>query len=814
LQLEQGKTIGRYVVLERIGKGGMGTVHAAYDPELDRKVAIKILHAKGTERDDLAPARLLREAQAIAQLSHPNVVTVYDVGLCEGHVFMAMEYVEGHTLREWVSEEKPSWREVVAVLRDAGRGLAAAHAVGLIHRDFKPNNLVLGRNGRVSVLDFGLARKAGSEDPVPVLSGESSSTTSGLEEPTRTLDEQITQFGVVLGTPAYMAPEQYRGKSAGPQSDQYSFCVTLWEALYGQRPFLAEDREGLTKAITFGRITEPPDDRGVPRWLRRVVQRGISRDPDARWPSMSALLAELDKDPARTRRWAAVAVGGIGLVAGAMLLAPRQAAAPKPCASVADAAQSIWNPERARASAQAFRATQKPWADAVTAVVDERMTAYLASWSEVRTDACEATRVRGEQSAELLDRRMACLDRRAEEASALADLLVDADVELAERAVTAVHGLSPLEPCSDTAALMARVPPPEDPELRERVSEVGAQLGRIKALSAAGRYPDAHALAKDAVAVARSTGHRPLEADALVLLADLQERDGDPKASEQTLYDAVVAAQAGEHRRAEVEAWINLIWSVGLIQDRHEEGRRFARFAQAGLEALGGDARTEAQILNHLGNVMGASGELDEATALHHRALELRRETLGDTHPAIGGTLNNLAILANMRGRHEESAELVMQALEIDEKTVGPDHPMVASGFSTLGDARRGAGQFDEAIAAYERAFEIMTAALGPDHPELIYPLSGLGKARLGAGAAAEAIETLERCLRLRGEAGELPHLLASVRFALARALVLDGRDPVRARTLATEAAATFRELGSDPEGLAEMEAWLRDQEQ
>jgi serine/threonine protein kinase len=227
--LARGTQVGRYVLLDAVGSGGMGVVYAAYDPELDRKVAIKLLRFDrlGSEAGERDRLRLQREAQAIARLSHPNVVHVYDVGTFGDQVFVAMEFVAGRTLRQWAEEEPRPWREVVDRFALAGRGLAAAHAAGLIHRDFKPDNVLLGDDGRVRVVDFGLARPAGQQ-PAP----EGERTPSG-----GTLAHPLTEWGVVVGTPAYMAPEQLRGEASDERSDQLSFCVSLYETLYGERPF-------------------------------------------------------------------------------------------------------------------------------------------------------------------------------------------------------------------------------------------------------------------------------------------------------------------------------------------------------------------------------------------------------------------------------------------------------------------------------------------------------------------------------------------------------------------------------------------------
>jgi len=301
--------IGRFLVVEPIGAGGMGRVYAAYDPELDRKVALKLLHGPAAAQDSW---RLHQEAQAMARLSHPNVVTVHEIGGHAGHIFIAMELVAGVDLARWLAAEPRPWQAVLAMFRAAGEGLAAAHDAGLVHRDFKPANVLVGADGRARVADFGLvhARRAPDPDPaVPVAPGS-------------------TCAGAVMGTPAYMAPEQLRGAATDARTDVFAFCLALWEALLGARPFAAGTLDERLQAIERGVPGDPPRLALRERWLRPLLRRGLAADPAARWPGMRPLLAALAHDPelARARRrrsallTAAFLVLGAGLVFGGSAL--------------------------------------------------------------------------------------------------------------------------------------------------------------------------------------------------------------------------------------------------------------------------------------------------------------------------------------------------------------------------------------------------------------------------------------------------------------------------------------------------------------
>jgi hypothetical protein len=288
--LSRGALLGRYVVLSRIGKGGMGVVYAAYDPDLDRKVALKLLlsHRGGGAEGRV---RLLREAQAMARLTDPNVVSVYDVGAYGDQVWFAMEFIHGQTLARWLKQAPRRWSELLLVFLRAGGGLASAHAAGLVHRDFKPENVMIDEDGRVHVMDFGLVRSERSPTNEPP---GNVSDLGGLDA----LREVLTHEGAVIGTPQYMAPEQWSGTTTDARSDQFSFCVALWEALYGAPPFAASSVEELVGAVLAGRIQRPANSR-VPRWLHAALLRGLQVDPGQRFPSMHALLEALGRRESR-----------------------------------------------------------------------------------------------------------------------------------------------------------------------------------------------------------------------------------------------------------------------------------------------------------------------------------------------------------------------------------------------------------------------------------------------------------------------------------------------------------------------------------
>jgi serine/threonine protein kinase len=306
----RGDSIGRFVVLGVLGSGGMGVVYSAYDPHLDRKVAIKLLGSAVLAHAADAHVRLLREAQAMARINHPNVIKVHEVGMFGEQIYLAMEFADAGTLRGWLNGASRSMPEIIDAFTQAGRGLAAAHAAGLVHRDFKPDNVLISTDGSIRVTDFGLVSVVNAitstpAEPMPELEGVLSDTTP--------LSQELTRTGSIMGTPTYMVPEQFAGGASTGQTDQFAFCVALYEALYRERPFAGANYQELSVRVLTGDLSAAPAGTRVPMWMRRVLVRGLATEPSDRYASMSELLAALTHDP--RRRWRRVlAWGTVGVV--------------------------------------------------------------------------------------------------------------------------------------------------------------------------------------------------------------------------------------------------------------------------------------------------------------------------------------------------------------------------------------------------------------------------------------------------------------------------------------------------------------------
>jgi eukaryotic-like serine/threonine-protein kinase len=740
-------------VLARIGAGGMGVVYGAYDPDLDRRVAIKLLRRDLSGRHSRSDGRaaLLREAQAMARLSHPHVVTVHDVGVHEGRVFLAMELVQGRTLREWLDEGPHPWREVIAMLSAAGLGLEAAHECGLVHRDFKPENILLGDDGSIKVNDFGLAHRDGeparSKAPVAPHSSRGVEVPAGLQQ---TIDS-FTHSGAVVGTPAYMAPEQHLGLSVDPRTDQFSFCIVLHEALYGVRPFTGESLAHLVLRVTEGDVDEAPAGANVPAWLRQIVLRGLQPAPEARWPSMAALLAELTRDPGAMRRRRALMVGvPLGIATMAVAMHHALGSAEKPCTRMDRHLLGVWDDETRAEVEQALLGTgvgfaQSSW-NRVRAALDD----YAASWVEQRSEACEATHVHHEQSEAVLDLRMECLDRRLEALRAVIGVLGDADEVVVENAIGTATGLPPLEHCVDAQALREAMPVPAS--AAEEIAAIEAALAQADAKAHAGKFADALALARELTENAERVAYPPLLARALRRRGLLEREIGDEAAAEATLEAAFFVSIRHDLDEISAQAAADLASLIGEGRARAAEGHRWAAHASAYADATGREA-LQALVLQVRGGIAHKQGEYEQARALVEEALAIRERVLGPEHASVLGSINTLGLVASDTGRYNDARELFERGLERGEKALGADHPNLAKFINNLAKIAYLRGDYAGARASFERALLLLEGALGPEHRHVAQLHNNLAAVATASQDYDEATRRFELALAIWREA-------------------------------------------------------------
>jgi eukaryotic-like serine/threonine-protein kinase len=843
--LEPGARFDRFRVIARLGAGGMGVVVSAFDPDLDRKVAIKVLRPE-------VGAGALTEAKAMARLTHPNVVTVHEVGTAGDHVFIVMELVEGQTLGTWIETRRP-WREVVDVMLAAGRGLAAAHAAGLVHRDFKPHNVLIGTDGRVHVTDFGVVGVAGA---------------AGGD--------------VVIGTPAYMAPEQHERSAIDARADQYGFCVSLYEALYGVRPFDGDTPEALRAAVLDGTIETLADDRDVPSRLHEICLRGLARHPSARYPSMDALLAELSYDPARRRRRGAqvlgiIALAGVAIYGWARATPSTDSAVTSVCSAGGRSLDGVWDSAMSARMKSAFVAARPSQGADTFERTSSRLDDYAQRWTSAHTLACASRR--STTDAAFLG-RVSCLTQLRDQLRELTTVFQRGpDGAVVDRAVTAVANLVPPETC---AAVL--VEPADNPT----VIAIRTRLDHAEALWRAGLYREASDLAEKVAVDAAALPYPRLEAETLIVLAGARERLDDGDGAVAALDQAARAAAEAGADDLIARAYTQRLWVTAYVQSRSKDALVMQPFAEAAVVRAGDPPALRARLwfaiaaalieqgrydeavpylerardvwqkeldprhpdaarpLISLGNVANYTGHDDEAVRYYEEALRLREDALGSKHPDLAGPLGNLGGVYNKRGEYDRAVAYCSRALDIIDATFGPNHGNRENQLECLAEAHQGKGDLARARALLEegiaqgedapetshyyylltaladvlseqgehaRALDICDKALAyftprvpPEHPDLALALTCRGRALVDLGQPAVARPVLERALALRA-AGAPPSEMGKTHFALARALPRTER--AHALELANQALAELRTTRSTRD-IAAVEAWLK----
>lgn len=782
--------LGRFEIERRIGEGATGRVYLARDPELERPVAVKLVGAD-TDAD-----RVLREARSMAALTHRNVLGVYDVRRVGDDVFIAMEYAGGGTLRQWCAATNRPWREVLERCVDAAAGLHAAHEAQLVHRDFKPDNVLLLGDGAVRVADFGLAAP-------------------------------IAEAGVRAGTPAYMAPEQHAGGAVGPAADQYAFCVTAWELLHGERPNIDGDH------------VREPSGSDVPSWVRSVLRRGLRSDPAGRHPSMAALAASLERDPAdATRRRRAIGATALAaFVAGIGVYAAFGGSAVAPCTAAPARLASVWNDDARDAIRTAFLASGGDHSNDAWVAASTRLDEYGREWVEAHTAACEATNVTREQSAERLDARMACLDARLRELRALIEVFERADAAVVRRSAGAVLALPQLAHCADVD-VRSFASPPNDPALAARWNEARAGLDRVRALWRAGRWAEAREAYPPLLEEARAIDEPSLLAEVLY-----EGGTGAKALRPDAQYDVFVeaanlAAKARDDRLA-ARCWIELILVEGFNRGRQEDALELRAVAEAAVVRAGDPDDLRARLANRVGWILDEMGRYDEARAQYEESLERRERVFGKRHPIVASSLNALGDSLRLAGDYAGARDVILRAYDMMAETLGPYHPDLLAPamnlgdvYLELGDHERARSYTELAIELYKTSNDLDTAAanlrlnLGlievaegdvdrgletiagayrdsrkdrPEHSVTALIGYNYGDVLVDAGRLDEATPVLERSLKMiEGMAQVDRRWRGLVRFALARAL--SPTAPARAKTLAAAAREDLVAAGARAE--------------
>ncbi|MBL4687537.1 MAG: tetratricopeptide repeat protein, partial [Nannocystaceae bacterium] len=784
---EAGQMLGRYVVLENLGEGGMGVVVAAFDPALERRVALKLVRPSSDDHAAAARHRifLLREAQALAALSHPNVVPVYDVGEfpipdSPPGVYVAMELEDGETLRRWAKTSRPWW-QVVDVFIQAGRGLAAAHAAGIVHGDFKPANVLYRRDGRVVVLDFGLARYRGAaladaDVPSHSVSALGVSMQSSLPPGEATMGGA----GFIMGTPAYLAPEQYDGVHEAT-ADQFSYCVALYRTLFGRHPFAAgPDRDGerdaLVRRIRGGVPAHVPRTRRRLARVARIVLRGLAHDPERRWPSMDALLDAL-VSARRFSIWPIVAGGAVMVLAGlAGFVVATSGSGDSTVMRTASCDQEFglsqaWSESRRvqlhdalqRLKRSGTAASEQAWLDETASVAGRDLDRYAAAWSHERRGVCENRR--GSHASALRSgRQRACLDDALAAMTTLVDGLLEADATTWASLGRPTARLARPEACREVGAS------------RSNSAAEGEEVRRARRMLATGRanlHAGQHEAAIGAarrvadVALERSAPELAARADWLLgeALADagdypgalrhlrhaawgcsllscdgltLQAMSDMVKILSSDLVDFDQAVRWERRARRVLEerglsepfadvALYNAIGLLRLAQGDYEESEAAFRYAVK-RAALASDAEFRlAGVYNNLGNALEAQGRSAEAIEVATQSIVMRERELGRHHPSLASALSNLAISELVVGDVHSARGHLRRAIAITLSAWGPDHPNLANYYNNLANVHYEQGEWAAARVEYRRTLQVLRRSLGEEHPYVGLTLGNLG---------------------------------------------------------------------------------------
>jgi hypothetical protein len=761
-----GETLGRFQIARLLGRGGMGVVYEAVDLTLRRKLALKLLRADAIEGPEHR-RRFLREARAAAAVSHPNIVTVFEAGEVDGNLFIAMELVDGADARAWLAERPRTRREILAAYTMAGRGLAAAHRAGLVHRDFKPDNVLVDATGRARVADFGLA--AGvvhSQDP--------------FVRPDRPLPGgRLTQAGRVMGTPGYIAPECLAGGDADARADQFAFCVALFEALEGQRPY----DEATLLAGTWP-DARPPRPRKAPFWLRGVLAQGLALRPGNRFPSMDALLAAME----RARVWPGRAAAA--LLAGAAALA-LWASVPRPqspsCEAAAAEVPAAWLAAR-ESIRDAFSRAGVPFGADAGDRVRLTLDAWTDRWSQAMRTACQWPRSAATE----------CLVRQQGHFSAVLELFRHADAQVVARAVTVVNELDDPAECIQGPGAHAPVATPAFDD----VNGVRRRIAEARALLSAGKYAESAALGE---ALRRDAQGVPaVEADAFAVAAIASWKAGDAGA-----LDALIQARwAAERARRDA---LSTELALGLCEAYRRRGDRaraeeWLGHAEATLGRVGKDLRLESMVLAARAELVGSMDQQLAAGELALRALALREQALGSAHLEVAESLI-LAAGFTPYDRLGDGIALARRALDIRIAALGREHPDVAAAWERLAQLYRDQYDHGRELEAQQNALRIRVAALGAGHPDVARSHWGMSIAMLGLGHDAAAREHMQIAREVLDRAhgpgsvsagvaelviAELEAGLGDVEKALARARAAIAQIE---RTLGPDSASTILEL-------------------
>jgi tetratricopeptide (TPR) repeat protein len=852
--MTSGTRVGRYEIIEVLGSGGMGMVYRAHDPDLSRDVALKFLHQhrKGLPVGSQYEERLLREARALARLSHPNVVAAYDVGTHGDAVFVAMELVAGVSFRTFL-DQKPSSSEILRVLIAAGRGLAGAHAAHVLHRDFKPSNVMVSPDGRVRVVDFGLARAArgelGEADRVLLAEFDSLGSDAAHRASLPSSASELTATGTLLGTLGYMAPEHLLGEAVDTALDQFSYAATAFTALAGYRPYSSETLDAYRATLLHGERAAWP--RSVPARIRRIIDRGLALRREDRYPSIGVMVDALERAAFPKSAPARVGAVALALAGVASAFVASKPLAGTTCRLDSTPFQGVWDTEARAALERVFLATGRDHAAEVFERIARRLEAFRSRWLTMRQEVCEATHVRAEQSEQVSSLRNACLDQKLDGFRALVDVFATIDAAMLDQ----VGGATPasLRECADVGALLgAAAKLPADPQRRAWIAEVESGYDITLTLLTGGRGRAAVERAQSALELARKADYGPAIARGTSGLGRAK-RVAARTAEEQLEAEALLresvrwAAEAGDD--ALLAQCASYLFSVVAQQDRIQEAEAMLASAEALAIRAGNPIDQRIEILFGRANLSIAHRRFEDALELLQEVERLAPNADGETSRYGSAAAAEIGGIYAELGRPDDAVAALERAVEAEVSFYGASHPRVllalihlaigqgevhrsAAALATLSKAKALAAKLppDEPVARYipsvegqiwersddcARAVPLYRAALalhlradGVSHPMTGDAHAQLGRCLAKANDVEAGVSELDRALSIRRETGAPSATTAQTTFELADALWSSPAERPRALTLAKEALTVWRREAM-PQPADEVEQWL-----
>jgi tetratricopeptide (TPR) repeat protein len=763
---------GKFELKQKLGEGAMGVVYVATDGELGRDVALKLLRTtRGYES-------LRREARALARLNHPNVVQVLGVGEAEGQTWIAMELIEGGTLAEWSEVHPPAGREryqrALDLLLAAGRGLAAAHGAGLVHRDFKPANVLVGLQGQAKVADFGLARSYDEHVVTPPV--------HSLER-TRAADT-LDRTGLVVGTPLYMSAELHLGARADTSSDQFAFAVSAWQVLHGKLPFVGKNQHALLDALEAGQPRPTPRDTYTVGAVTQALRRAMDPDPAARHPSMDALLDAMSKPP--RRRWWALGALGVAAVVG-LVATPGSA----PNAACRDAGarselDQVWNASRREQIRAALVGSGASYAETTWATVEQAIEGFGQRWVAQHVGACEAARDRGTAAQRQRDATMWCLSGQLQEVDAFLQRLGQAESKALERAVSVADQLPRPAVCEQPGEGDSGYGSPLARELQ-------AELARARASSSAGDFESAVQIALEVRDRAQAAGLSTVVGDAQLRAgsAMLELDDPDAIAMVEAAYDTAVShsqwsAAAGrasrlvgayksDHQLDRARTWLRHA-SVALQrapdpvlqarvlraecllldeEDRHDEALEACERGLTAVKDVPSASYIRTQLISKMASLRGNLGQFDAAIAMLQQLRDEARSRWGLTHPRAGGMALNLGVVAKRAKKYELATSSFREAAEVFKVAYGPKHSWVASAYLNLSSAYIELEDFVQAEQAVLAGLEVMDGREDAKTARLLHNQSSI---RRYQGRNAEAVDLMLEVVAIETKVLPLDH--------------------------------------------------------